>query len=196
MRYVDKSFETNKDESRKGKVFKGLARAIYAMLLSVTETESDRIAIWNCLKKSGLVEKLCGVEPQMLADLREIERACNSAPNSDVRVQILSVIVKNYTYAELNKFNKKPFEIEEDEEPEVDIDTKGLKFTFDLTRYIYNKANDHFDTHKHGLERIVRDPIVHWVFHQENVDGIISFVNSPAVTQQVAFGTQLIDDPQ
>ena len=63
--------------------------------------------------------------------------------------------MKNCSYAEPNKFNKTPFEIEEDEEPEIDIDTKGLKFNFDFTRYIYNKAKDHFDTHKHGLERIV-----------------------------------------
>ena len=34
--------------------------------------------------------------------------AWNYAPIYPVRKQILSAVVKNYTFAELNKFNKKP----------------------------------------------------------------------------------------
>ena len=197
MRFQDVSFEGSKgkDDSRRGKVLKGVARGIYAILLSVTETESDRIAIWNHLKESGLVEKLLGVGPQMSADLREIVRAYNSAPNYPVRIQILSAIVKNYTYAQLNKFNKEPETIEEDEETTVDIETKGLHLSPPLSRHIYNAANDHFDFYKHGLERIVRKPIAHWRFDLETVNGIIRFVNSPAITQAVAFGSRLIASP-
>ena len=118
LRYVDVSYENSEDSSRQKKVLKGLARCIYAMLDSVTQTESDKIFIWNHLRESGLVEDLLGVERQMSADLREIVLACNAAPNHRVRKQILSTIVKNYTYAQLNKFNEKPETIDDDEEPD------------------------------------------------------------------------------
>ena len=85
--------------------------------------------------------------------------------------------------------------IEEDEETTVDIETKGLHLSPPLSRHIYNAANDHFDLYKHGLERIVRKPIAHWRFHLETVNGIIRFVNSPAITQAVAFGSRLIASP-
>ena len=59
----------------------------------MTDNEADRIVIWNKLKQCGFVEYLLGVKTKMSADLREIAVAHNSAPNFDVRVQILSVIV-------------------------------------------------------------------------------------------------------
>ena len=60
-----------------------------------------------------------------------------------MRIQIFSVIVKNYTFAQLNKFNKQPEAIEEDEESEVEITTNDTFFNFKFSRYIYNKAHDH-----------------------------------------------------
>ena len=45
------------------------------------------------------------------------------------------------------------------------------------------------------MEEVVRNPIAHWSFDQKTVDGIIHFINSPDITQQVAFGSRLIDDP-
>ena len=196
LRYENVHFEGS-DDSRRGKVLKAAARGIYAILCTVTEIESDRLVIWKYLQKSGHVEKLLDAGVQMSADISEIVKAYNSAPNYKARIQILSAIVKNYKFSHLNKFNKRPevIEDEDDEESEVLIEADNLYWKIPLTRHIYDAANDHYDKYKHCLEEVVREPIVYWKFKKELVDAIISFVMSPSITQQVAFGTRLISDP-
>ena len=192
-------FKDSEDPSRRRKVLKGAARGIIAILKTATEVEEDRIHIWNHLKESGLVEELLGSEPQLSSNLADIILSYNNAANSDVRVQFLSAIVKSYKFCQLNRFNEVSEELEEEEEEEeeedIELESDGLFWNPKLTRHMYNRAHDHYDKYKHGLEEVIREPRVYWKFDKEVVNAIITFVKNPDITQQVAYGTRLIDDP-
>ena len=198
QRYRKAGFDT--DRSRQLKVLKGVSRGVTAILQTVTQVPSDRINIWEALKKSGLIEQLLGVEVTPSDDLAEIIRHYNAAPTYAGRIQTLATIVKNYTFAELNKYNEKKSkqEIEPDEDDlEVDItlDSDVPTWNPPLTRYIFNQSDDHSDNTKHFLESVIREPRNYWQYDLEVIMGIINFTMSPAITQQVAFNTRLVNDP-
>ena len=71
--------------TRKGKILKGAAQGVCAILKTFTQVEQDRIVIYKHLKKSGFIEEFLGATTQMASELHEIVLAYNKAETFPVR---------------------------------------------------------------------------------------------------------------
>ena len=177
LRYQDCS-----DKGRKSKVLKGFARAVVAILKTLSESDDDLSVMWNDLMTSGMVERELGVEPEMSRELQEHVRLFNLATKSDVKRNILAMLYPCYRYCEINRFNKKPvLDIDNgDASSDIDIskiETKGLFWDTPVTPYLWKQAEIH--TEGGALEKVVGQPVVKWKFSLECVQEILRFVNHP-----------------
>ena len=161
--------------TRKGKILKGVGLGVCAVLNTFTQLEHDRIQIYRHLKRSGIIEEYLGVATQMVSELREILLAYNQANNYPIRIQILSVVANNYTFAQLNTFNLEPQPLEEDEEVQMTLKS-DLKWCPPLTRWTFNNAKDHYIKHGYGLVPVIRAKRVMWKFDKKTIQTIIDFV--------------------
>ena len=57
------------DKGRKSKVLKGFARAVVAILKTLSESDDDLGVMWHDLMTSGMVERELGVEPEMSREI-------------------------------------------------------------------------------------------------------------------------------
>ena len=193
LRYQDCS-----DKGRKRTVLKGFARAVVAILKTLSESDDDLSIMWNDLMTSGLVEKELGVEPEMSRELQENVRLYNLATGKpDVRRKLLAMLYPCYRYCEINRFNEKAeIAIDNgDNLEEIDIskiETKGLVWDPPVTPYLWKQAGIH--SKGGALEEVVRQPVVKWKFSLECVQEIQRYVNDPSVTQKVAYGTRQVVD--
>ena len=165
LRYQDCS-----DKGRKRKVLKGFARAVVAILKTLSESDDDLSVIWNEFITSGMVERELGVEPEMSRELQEHVRLYNLATKSDVKRNILAML-PCYRYCEINRFNKKPVQdIDNGDASDIDIskiETKGLFWDTPVTPYLWKQAGIHAEGG--ALEKVVRQPVVKWKFSLECV---------------------------
>ena len=99
-----------------------MARGVFALLQTASETESDWIFMWDQLQKGGYVEKELGIEKAMSAEVRQHVMLYNRAPSYPVRTQILAILFPVFKYCEINRFNYKAEEsINDEHESDIDI---------------------------------------------------------------------------
>ena len=193
--FKNRQFQDCSDPGRQRMVLQGIARGVFALLQTASETESDWSVMWNQLQKSGFVEKELGIEKQMSAEMREHVLLYNRAPNYPVRTQILAILFPVFRYCEINRFNYKPEEsINDEHESDIDIsqlETEGLFFDPPVSPHLWKQSGIHGQGG--ALEQVVRQPVVKWFFEIECVQAVQAYANHPDVLQRVAYGTRLVD---
>ena len=201
---------------RQNEIMNGAGAAIASVLHTLyafrnSSGKLDDGYLWKKIKESKFVDKFLetAAPPDYL--LSEVIRAYNATTDRKLRIQILSLLANEYTYATLAQFNPKNYKdtssvkrserLEEEGEklemesevstesvPEIKVQD-NLTFLYPVSRYIYRKARDHYRRHKHALARIPDTKITRWHWSLELVRSIVEFVSDPLNTQQVAYGT-------
>lgn len=194
--FKNRRFEDCSDPGRQRMVLQGLARGVFALLQTASQTESDWSVMWNQLQKSGFVEKELGIEKAMSAEMREHVLLYNRAPNYPARTQILAILFPVFRYCEINRFNYKTEEsINDEHESDIDIsqiETEGLFWDPPVSPHLWKQSGIH--AQGGALERVVRQPVVKWKFDIECVQAVQAYANHPDVLQRVAYGTRLVDN--
>ena len=100
-----------------------------------------------------------------------------------MRIQILSLLANEYSYAEVSKFNppnyKDTSSVKREEREEEDLEVEDrtadqvveehLYFLYPVSRYIYRKARAHYHQHKHALAPMPKSKITRWHWDLETV---------------------------
>ena len=124
--------------------------------------------------------------------------AYNSTSNRKLRIQIISLLAHEYTYATISRHNPKKYtdtssanneETEEEDQEarerarmrmdevenivktvmaDLDVET-DMKFNPPVSRYIFRKARAHYASHKHALAPIPRTKVSRWHWSLEVV---------------------------
>ena len=189
-------FQDCSDPGRQRIILQALARGVFALLQTASETESDWLVMWDQLQKGGFVEKELGIEKAMSAEVRQHVMLFNRAPNYPVRTQILAILFPVFKYCEINRFNHKAEEsINDEHESDIDIsqlETEGLFWDPPVSPHLWKQAGIH--AQGGALEQVVRQPVVKLKFDVECVQAVIAYANHPDVLQKVAYGTRLVDN--
>ncbi len=199
--------------SRKHTVDNTVVAGISAVLHAVTNIPEDEGNIWRKIKNSALVERHLLAPTYQDGLLEDVIDAWNHANSWAERRQILSLVAGRHSFRFLAKFNpKKPgtddmfdesidLDVSSDDEGDEDlmdnasIASPNVLFSPPLNYRFYRKAKIHNYNHGHALAPVVRSKKVARRLKRGMIEVIFDYVNSPEVTQNVAYGTYRMRTP-
>lgn len=196
------------DRQRKHKIRSTAATAISNVLDAFTDWDENKHLIWEDICSSGIMSKKL-LHKTCSEELQEVIKAYNSASDWKTRKQILSLVVNQYSFPALCKFNPPALDVIHEVENESSEDegsdedegraeftpaTDDLHWKPRLTKFIYWRAGIHYKENGHGLAPFVTEKRCLWRVEPEVIDAIFDYVLSQRVTQGTAFGTYRMKD--
>jgi hypothetical protein len=134
--------------------------------------------------------------------IEECISAWNSVDHSNIRRQILTLLVTKYTFTQLQKYNNKDYlalnpvsrEDDDEEDENVTMLENNLVWEPALTRYAYEEAAKHYSASGYAMKPVISAPKFIWKFDHAMISMIISLLSSDEVIQGMAYGTFSIKD--
>jgi hypothetical protein len=189
--------------SNQHKMMGVLANTIASVMKTLSSRPENDAKMWLSLVDS---ERLMAntlrstLSPGSL--IEECISAWNSVDHSNIRRQILTLLVTKYTFTQLQKYNNKDYlalnpvsrEDDDEEDENVTMLENNLVWEPALTRYAYEEAAKHYSASGYAMKPVISAPKFIWKFDHAMISMIISLLSSDEVIQGMAYGTFSIKD--
>ena len=195
-------------ERRQRQVKALIGAGIASVIHTVSNVKKDDANLWQLVKDSKCVEKYLTSEAKPSALVAECIKSWNKVGSSAARISVLSLLVNHYSFATLDKFNLSPAanpiasEEEDDDDDENDFKEPNLstdlildRWNPKLTKYRWHESKLHYHEFDYALAPVAKRQNFKWNIDKEVISAIIEFTQSPANTQNVAYGTIDVIDP-
>ena len=121
--------------------------------------------------------------------LANIITSYNRSQTRNERIRIISLLVKDYSYKELRRFNQSNKSVKQDMCDEFENDEQRTlpfmdkaRWSPDLKYNIYKKAVIHFRKNQYALAPVVEQQRYLWRINPSTIDLIFDFITSENVT--------------
>ena len=190
----------------KHRINNALSSALYPLVEHIAPQNDDKMKILASWMKSGSIEKKLGLEKLAPSLIKDFIMAYNHSPSTE-RKRIITLLVSQYKYSQLKKFNppwyKSELNDEElqssggDDDDDDDAKMEDEKDTFfnpPLTFEAYRKAEFLYGEFGHPMANPPVETRTNWKIDPLTLDFICDYVMGDQVTQRMAYGTYAMRD--